>query len=146
MVLYENIGGIFFKDVWKARNDYINIILDNSYSAKIKFFEDNALRTLTENEMDTCIRILEMQKYAMFIYTSCGWFFSEISGLETVKILEYASRAMEISKELTGVDIEPEFIKKLAKAKSNIPKYKNGKGVYEKLVRPAHFIGKESAE
>jgi alpha-amylase/alpha-mannosidase (GH57 family) len=142
MVVYQNMGGLFFTDVWKARNDYINLILDNSYAAKIKFFENNSGKKLTENEMDVCIRLLEMQKYAMLMYTSCGWFFSEISGLETVKILEYASRAMDISKELTGVDIETEFVQRLADAKSNLPKYKDGRGVFEKLVRPAHSLMK----
>ena len=78
---------------------------------------------------------MEMQKDAMLMYTSCGWFFSEISGLETVKILEYASRAMEIALELSGISFEEEFLKRLAEAPSNIPKYSNGKGVYEQLVK-----------
>ena len=77
-----------------------------------------------------------MQRYSMLMYTSCGWFFSEISGLETVKILEYSARAMEIVYELTGINIESDFEKRLAAAKSNIPKYRTGKGVYEKLVIP----------
>jgi Domain of unknown function (DUF3536) len=69
------------------------------------------------------------------MFTSCGWFFSEISGIETVKILEYASRAMELAHELTGIDLEAEFISKLSEAPSNIPKYNSGKGVYEMLVK-----------
>ncbi len=143
IVLYENMGRLLFTDVWKARNEYIYLLNDNSPKAKAKFFNDNTTKKLSEGEITLCIKLLEMQRYSMLMYTSCGWFFSEISGLETVKILEYASRAMEIAKEISGIDIETEFLKRIEKAKSNIPKYSTGKGVYEKLVKPAHFINKD---
>jgi alpha-amylase/alpha-mannosidase (GH57 family) len=140
IVLYENLGRLVFKDVWKARNEYINVLLDDSNEAKQLFFINNSLKKLDEDEINAALKLLEMQKYSMLMYTSCGWFFSEISGLETVKILEYASRAMEIAKEITGIGLEGEFAKRLAKAKSNLTRYRNGKGVYEKLVKPAHYI------
>lgn len=139
IVLYENIGGLLFKDVWNARNEYILLLNDGGEKSKGKFFASNALKPLSDSEMLLSIRLLEMQRYAMLMYTSCGWFFSEISGLETVKILEYAARAMEIAREISGIDIENEFTKRLTAAKSNIASYRNGKGVYEKLVKPAHF-------
>jgi alpha-amylase/alpha-mannosidase (GH57 family) len=138
IILYENIGGLLFKDVWKARNEYIYLLNDGSDEEKAKFFMENSLRQINEHETILCLKLLEMQRYSMLMYTSCGWFFSEISGLETVKILEYASRAMEIAKEISGIEIESEFTKRLALAKSNLPRYKNGKVVYEKLVIPAH--------
>ncbi len=136
IVIYENMGSLLFIDVWKARNDYIEIMLYKSLAASNNFFKNNALRELSENEKQIAFKLLEMQRYSMLMYTSCGWFFSEISGLETVKILEYSAKAMEIVKELTGMDIEQDFIKRLDVAKSNIPKYKTGKGVYEQLVIP----------
>lgn len=139
IVLYENIGSVLFKDVWMARNEYISILLEGE-SAKDKFFKENSLKKLSKSNEEIAVKLLEMQKYAMLMYTSCGWFFSEISGLETVKILEYASRAIEIAKSITGISLEEEFVHRLSKAKSNIPEYKNGKGVYEKLVKPAHKI------
>lgn len=136
IIIYENLGSQLLKDVWKARNEYINIILKNDLTVNDNFFSDNAVKPLTENEKLLAVKLLEMQKYSMLMFTSCGWFFSEISGLETVKILEYAARAMEIVKELTGMNLENEFKLKLSEAKSNIPKYRNGKGVYEQLVIP----------
>jgi alpha-amylase/alpha-mannosidase (GH57 family) len=143
IVLYENMGKQLFTDVWKARNEYIKLLNDSSPEIKAEFFRKNSIKALSESEIRLSLKLLEMQKYSMLMYTSCGWFFSEISGIETVKILEYASRAMEIAKEISGIDIEPEFLKRLAEAKSNIPKYRTGKGVYEKLVKPAHVINKE---
>lgn len=134
IVIYENFGSQLFKDVWKARNDYIKLVLKNNSTALHNFFANNAVRKLTETEMNTAMQLLEMQRNAMLMYTSCGWFFSEISGLETVKILEYASMAMDITKEITGVSFEAEFKKRLERAPSNIPKYENGSNVFDELV------------
>ncbi len=136
IIIYENLGSAFFADVWKARNDYINLMLENTFEGRINFFTYNGVKTLTETEINAAIKLLEMQKNSMLMFTSCGWFFSEISGIETVKILEYASKAMEQTKELTGISLEAEFLKRLSQAESNIPKFKNGKGVYLKLVKP----------
>ena len=136
IIIFENLGSLVFYDVWKASNEYISLLLDNSSESRANFFKNNSLKQLSENEKQTAIKLLEMQRYSMLMYTSCGWFFSEISGLETVKILEYAARAMEIVYELTGINIENDFKKRLCEAKSNIPKYKTGKGVYDKLVIP----------
>ncbi len=135
IILYENMGHVFFQDVWKARNNYIEVILNNSLSNRLNFITNNAVRPLAQSEIDIVLKLMDMQKDAMLMYTSCGWFFSEISGLETVKILEYASRAMEIALELSGISFEEEFLKRLADAPSNIPKYSTGKGVYEQLVK-----------
>jgi len=135
IVIFEQHGSLFFNDVWKARNDYINVILNYTPESRIKFLSENANRKLTSGETDICIKLLEMQKFAMFMFTSCGWFFSEISGIETVKILEYASRAIELAEEITGIGFEEEFLKKLHMANSNITNYVNGKNIYLKLVK-----------
>jgi hypothetical protein len=80
-----------------------------------------------------------MQKFAMFMFTSCGWFFSEISGIETVKILEYASCAIGLAKDITGINLEEEFLKRLSEAKSNIQNYGDGKNIYLDLVKQANI-------
>ncbi|MCC6866153.1 MAG: DUF3536 domain-containing protein [Ignavibacteria bacterium] len=144
IIIYENLGSKMFIDVWKARNEYIELILEYTKDRENKFFKNNSIKSLTHNEKLIAIKLLEMQKYSMLMFTSCGWFFSEISGLETVKILEYALRAIELVKELTGVDLESEVKFRLNDAKSNIPKYKTGKGVFEQLVIPHKVIPKET--
>ncbi len=132
---FENVGREYFKNVWDARNDYIELILDRSLDAQHKFF----LRHATEKawrDRSTALMLLEMQRMAMLMYTSCGWFFDEVSGLETVQIMQYACRAMELNKALCGVDLEPEFIKRMEKAPSNLPEIKNGAVAYERYVKP----------
>ncbi len=134
IVIYENEGNKYFNDVWQARNEYINLLLNNNKETAFKFFESNAKRILANSEIDICFKLLEMQKYSMLMFTSCGWFFSEISGLESVQILEYASKAIEIAQEVTGSSFEKEFKKKLSLAESNLKKYKTGRVVYNKLA------------
>ncbi len=115
----------------------INLILDKNEKTVFRFFETNAKRILTNDEIDICCKLLEMQKYSMFMFTSCGWFFSEISGLESVQVLQYASRAIDLASQITGKSLELEFKKRLQSAESNLKKYKNGRGVYNKLVASA---------
>ena len=78
-----------------------------------------------------------MQRQAMLMYTSCGWFFSEISGIEAVQILKYAARALQLAREVSGIDFEPEFVEALAKAPSNLAELADGARVYETLVKPS---------
>ncbi len=83
------------------------------------------------------LKLLELARHAMLIFTSCGWFFDDISNIETVQIIQYAARAMELVRDLGGPDLEPEFLGFLKQAKSNVRRHKNGAFVYETLVRPA---------
>lgn len=131
---FEKIGGQYFKDVWSARNDYVELMMDRSLDAQHRFF----LKHATEKawvDRSTALMLLEMQKNALFMYTSCGWFFDEISGIETVQIMQYACRAIELNKKITGVDLEQDFVKLLEKAPSNLRDIKTGATAYTKYVR-----------
>ncbi len=137
---YERMGKNYFKDVWEARNDYVQLLLDSSAKPRADFFKRHALKPLPENETMVALKLLEMQKFAMLMYTSCGWFFTEISGIETVQIIQYAARAIELAKELTQQSLEAEFLARLSEAKSNVPEYQDGRRVYERLVKCiSHF-------
>ncbi|HEV2694662.1 MAG TPA: DUF3536 domain-containing protein [Verrucomicrobiae bacterium] len=135
--LFETEGKKFFKDPWAARDEYIAVILDRSPENLTKFFAQNSGRELNEQEQITALRLLEMQRHAMLMYTSCGWFFDEISGLETVQVIQYAARAIQLASVLSKNDLEGGFLKILEQAKSNIPENENGRVVYEKFVKPA---------
>ncbi len=132
---FQTVGSQYFKDVWAARNEYIKLILDRSLDAQHQFFLTHATEKAW-NDRSTALMLLEMQRMAMLMYTSCGWFFDEISGLETVQIMQYACRAMELNRALSGTDLEPQFIKRLEKAPSNLPEIKNGAVAYERYVKP----------
>jgi alpha-amylase/alpha-mannosidase (GH57 family) len=135
--LFEDEGSKLFSNPWEARNGYITVILDRSRPNVERFFDKHAVRRLSDVEMVEAIKLLEMQRHALLMYTSCAWFFAEISGIETVQMLAYAARAMQLAREVTGLDLESGFLERLAEAPSNLPQHtENGRDVYLKLVRP----------
>lgn len=135
VIIYESIGNNFFKDVWNARNDYVNILLDHDKENLERFFYFNAKKFLDGDETEICVKLLEMQKFSMMMFTSCGWFFSDISGIETIQILQYAARAIELAKEVSQINLEEEFLHKLSYAESNLKNYGNGKDLYLQKVK-----------
>jgi hypothetical protein len=101
------------------------------------FFSKHATHPLSLEEQVAALKLLEMQRHAMLMYTSCGWFFDELSGLETVQVIHYAGRVVEMAKAFIGAEIEPEFLEHLRQAKSNLPEHGDGAQIYEKWVKPA---------
>jgi alpha-amylase/alpha-mannosidase (GH57 family) len=134
---YEKLASASLKDPWAARDDYIAVILDRSPENIARFFGRHATRELNEADQIACLRLLEMQRHALLMYTSCGWFFDELSGLETVQVIQYAARAIQLARDLFDEDLETGFLELLEKAKSNIPEHKDGRVIYDKFVKPA---------
>lgn len=135
--LYEEEMARYVKDPWGARDDYIEVIHNRSPDNVEQFFSRHALRELSHVEKVKALQLLEMQLHSMLMYTSCGWFFDDISGIETVQVMMYAARAMQLARAVKEVDLEPVYLKMLEKAPSNIPEFKDGAQVYELFVRPA---------
>ena len=102
-----------------------------------EFLQQHALRELSPNEKSLVLKLLEMQRHAMLMYTSCGWFFDELSGLETVQVLQYAGRVVQLARDVLGDDHEARFLERLEQAKSNIPEHGDGRRIFEKFVKPA---------
>jgi alpha-amylase/alpha-mannosidase (GH57 family) len=125
-----------FPDPWGARDAYVEVILDRSPESLQRFFQKHAYPDLDEVLTREAVWLLEMQRHALLMYTSCGWFFDEISGLETAQCLRYAARALQLAGQF-GRDFEAELVAGLEKAPSNLPQYPNGRAVWERLIRPA---------
>lgn len=134
--IFIDEGERIFKDPLKARNSYINVILDRSKRNIEKFFEEQSYKDLNEEKKIRGIKLLEMQRHTLSMFTSCGWFFSDISGLETQIILRHAARALDIAKEFTDQDIENKLINHLSYAKSNIAEMGDGSQIYQRFVKP----------
>jgi alpha-amylase/alpha-mannosidase (GH57 family) len=135
--VYEQRADELLQDPWRARNDYIEVIGDRSIGNVEKFFEEHGVRPLTAEEKIAALKLLELQRHAMLMYTSCGWFFNELSGIETVQVIQYAGRALQLSQEFIDDDLETRFKKELSKAESNIAEHRDGELIYEKFVKPA---------
>jgi hypothetical protein len=132
------------RDPWDARDGYIDVILDRSPESVARFFSKYSSRELNEAERVTAVKLLEMQRHAMLMYTSCGWFFDEISRPEPVQVIQYAGRVVQLAQGLFGDSIEEKFLKILEQARSNIPEQGDGRRIYEQLVRPAMIEAKVS--
>jgi alpha-amylase/alpha-mannosidase (GH57 family) len=136
---YEAEAAKYLQNPWQARNDYIDVILDRARDNVERFFEKYAGTTLSHEEKQKSLKLLEMQRNAMLMYTSCGWFFDEISGIETTQVLQYAARAIQLAEELSGLPLESDFLQALEKTPSNLPEHGNGAKIYEKFVKPARL-------
>ena len=128
-------GTKYYKDFWNARNDYIDVILDRSIENVDLYFKQHAKKQLNHQEKTKAIKLMEIQRFCQLMYTSCGWFFADISGIETTQILKYALRAMELASEFSKVNYEKTFLSILQKAKSNIAEYGNGKDIFNNFVK-----------
>jgi alpha-amylase/alpha-mannosidase (GH57 family) len=124
-----------FIDPWAARNEYIQLILDPKASRK-DFLERHAGRSLTELEVVRALTQLEIQNNAMLMYTSCAWFFNEISGIETTQVLKYAARIFDLLETLGFPSPENTFLDILSEAKSNIHEYGTAADVYRRFSEP----------
>ena len=146
-MLFENEGQKYFKNAWEARNQYIDVILDRNDSNIKKFFSKVLLenREFSESDKVNALKLLEIQRQAMLMFTSCGWFFAELSGLEPVQILKYAAFAMQLASDFTDENFEEQFLDILEDAQSNIPQMGNGRDVYNKFVKPCVVTLKQIA-
>ncbi|MFP4504182.1 MAG: DUF3536 domain-containing protein [Cyclobacteriaceae bacterium] len=145
IVLYEKELKELTKDPWHLRNEYIDVVLDRSYETVEAFLRKHSSRKLSREEEIRFLKLLEIQHHCMLMYTSCGWFFDEVTGIETLQDIMYAARAIQLATDITGEDYEQPFISLLEKCPSNLPEYGNAAVAYEKEVRPSivdmHRVG-----
>jgi len=135
--IYEKEMGEYTPDPWKVRDDYIKVILDRSEEHIESFIFKHVGRSLSQEEKIKFLKLCEMQFHAMLMYTSCGWFFDEITGIESMQDILYASRAIQLAKDVAGLELENEFIRLLEKAPSNLATHGNAGNAYIKYVKPA---------
>ncbi len=136
---YESQMSIFTPDIWKIRNDYINVILDRG-PENIAVFLNNHLYFEVDGQRRTkVLRMLEMMRQCQLMYTSCGWFFDEISGIETLQILQYANRAIQIAETESNLSLDEPFRAILTRAPSNEPAHENGGRIYEEIIKPGRL-------
>jgi hypothetical protein len=126
-VLEQKSAGLFI-DPWAARDDYVGVLLDRATSDP--FLHRHTGRALAGAERVKALELMELGRHAMLMYTSCGWFFDDLSGIETVQILQYAARVCE----LCGGDTEEQFVNRLAGARSNLASAGDGRQVWRERV------------
>jgi len=134
--LFEREAADCLKDGWSARDDYIQVILQRDAATMQAFLDRHGVGALDEKKRVKVFNLMEMQRQAMLMFTSCGWFFNDISGLETIQILQYAGRAIEIARYFGNDELEKKTLARLKHARSNIHEYRDGAKLYETRIRP----------
>ncbi|MFM5903302.1 MAG: DUF3536 domain-containing protein [Dolichospermum sp.] len=132
--VYEKHGNVLFRDPWQARDEYIHVMSDRSHANVSRFLSRHQTHKLDAVEQVEALRLLEMQRHSLLMFTSCGWFFEEISRPEGTQILRYAARALELAGDISGVQLEKGFLKRLMLAPSNVEEFRDGADIYHKLV------------
>ncbi len=117
---FEVSASQWVTDIWEARNEFIGLMLDRSQKNVERFIKKHARRELSKLEKINLLRLLEIQRQCQLMYTSCAWFFAEVSGIETSQVLQYALRATYHHYNATGVSLAPVFIERLEKVPSNV--------------------------
>lgn len=135
--MYEEEMRRLGADPWAVRNAYIEVIMDRSEKNVRRFMKQHCDRELDRQQQINFLRLLEMQYHCMLMYTSCGWFFDEVTGIESVQDIFYAARAIQLARSINGIDLEPEFISLLEKAPSNIKEFGNAANAYRSFVKPS---------
>lgn len=135
--LFELKTGGLLPEPWRARDDYVEVILNRSPERIEEFLAEHARQRLDHFDRVDVLSLLEMQRNRMLMYTSCGWFFDDCAGIETVQILKYAARAIQLACRFGASRLEQRFERHLSRMKSNDPKAGDGTSIYRDMVRPS---------
>ncbi len=134
--VFESEGKQLFTNCWEARDAYIDLVLDRSGGRAVTFLAEwTRLPEVSPENRVRMLRLLEMQRHAMLMYTSCAWFFNEVTGIETLQVLQYANRALHLCEVLTGNNYHPDFVRRLEDIESNV--LPNAAVAYRETVIPA---------
>ena len=134
--IFETEGQKYLQDPWAARNAYIQVLLDRSPKVLKEFFSQQGAPGLKESDWVAALKLLEMQRHTLLMFASCGWFFADISGLESLQVIKYAARALQLGQEFTDEHLEEPFLRILERAVSNVPEEGNGRTIYFRRIKP----------
>jgi hypothetical protein len=140
--VFERRGPVVLHDPWAARDAYVDVLLgsvplDDFVSTHVRGYPSD----VDGHHEVEALTMLEAQRHALLMYTSCGWFFNDLAGIETLQILRYAARCLDLLDELDEGGIADRFLDVLAQAKSNRPEEGDGRAIWDRHVAPARADG-----
>jgi alpha-amylase/alpha-mannosidase (GH57 family) len=127
--LMEGLGRELLRDPWVARDDYLDLLLG------ARRWDDFAAEHIVGDGHRAGV-LLDAQRNALLMYTSCGWFFNDLAGIETVQILRYAARAVDLYEQLGEKPPVEAVLDILAQARSNDPAAGDGRQIWYEQVLP----------
>ncbi len=143
--IFEAEAGKLLNDPWVARDSYIKVILNRSPENVTGWINQHAKAAVSQAERTRILQLMELERAALLMYTSCGWFFDDVARIETIQILRYAARAVELAQIITDVNYDAEFMKLLEKVPGNLPEFRNGERVYSLLAKSSRLSPEQMA-
>ena len=141
---YQEAAADLLADPWAARDAYVEVLPDPERRRE-PWLKRHARRALSDGDTHRTLALLEMQRHALLMYASCGWFFADISGIETQQVLRYAGRAIDLMEDLGLKPPRAAFQEALAEARSNLPEMGSGADVYRRFVEPSRVSADRAA-
>ena len=135
--LTDHLGGDLFKDPWAARDDYVQVLLKGDQDTWREFLARHGRGQLGPREQVQAAKLMECQRWSLYSFTSCAWFFDDLAGIEAVQNLRFAARALQLADDLDGEGWEEGLLADLAKASSNLALEGSGVDIWRRMVQPA---------
>ena len=132
--VFEERGKLLLTDPWRARDDYVSVILNDRRENVERFLREHASHPLGRRQQDEAISLLEMQRFGMLARSSDAWFFDDLSDLTTIQAMRCSRRALELCRDAGGADFEPEFAALLQEAQSNVSELGSGRNIFERFA------------
>jgi len=135
--LWSRAAAELLTDPEAARDAYIHVILDRTLITQQKFLDRYRAPAPGANQRTAILKLMELERHIQLMYTSCGWFFSDLAGIETVQIIAYAARALELARDLfsdAGDALEADFVSALSAAHANAAGQPTGVDLYRKSL------------
>jgi len=125
-------GASLFREAWEARDAYGEVLAGG---VPLEAFLEERVPAGDAARRARAAELLEMERHALGMMTSCGWFFDDVSGLESIQVLRYAARAIELAGP-EGPALEATLMARLAGAVSNSPAVGTARDLYRTRVVP----------
>ena len=125
---FQDAARQLLRDPWVARDEYISVVLDAR--ERESFLTRHSFEGAEESRV---MKLLEMQRSALLMFTSCGWFFSDLAGIETIQVMRYAKRVIELMDQLGLEPPRKTFLEIMSQARSNRPQKGTGADIFLRL-------------
>lgn len=127
--VFSEEGGKILKNVWDARNDYIDTLIGNK--SKEEFLNQHLKQSYSEDVKEKVMTLLEAEHHNQLAFTSCGWFFGDLSMQAEANILD-GYRALEKVQSVTGENLTSGYMDDVSRMRD--VKEVTGKQVLEDLL------------
>jgi hypothetical protein len=123
------------RDPWAARDAYVDVLV--GVQTVEQFAERHVVAEAGEAGLVEALTLLESQRHALLMYTSCGWFFNDLAGIETVQIMRYAACCLDALADLGESPPLDAVLATLARAQSNDTDEGDGRQIWQRHVDPS---------